>query len=481
MGASSRYWNIWRISLKTEKVRYKYCLVPTAQEFCDKEVVNASGSNVQSALLSHFHSKNSADTISRAQAGLCLRCYISDPILKACKKIDNLFSGEKHFNYQDLLPYVLNDDGKTLVILDSDRKNQLVLDKNGETRKTAYKFFSVKVLQTFDADSLLSMSLDNWAYLQTKQNPEIRDFLSEFGFQHLSDWALLNRARLKQLQRLSVRDRQIVEVFHAVYRRDRISLARHFGMKRCPDPSLAQLREMLSCLQQQNININTSVELMKQLQQVAMQLRQYDIWSYREPLDIYDPDTKTYTTRTDLSGDSLNESLVEQQEILEFFHQQVSLALSNAIEQEIGFRMSSLRSSKKYAAFAPKLLTGLQLYYYEGMSLKDIAPKLGMTSWDQARRILNPGELLSKVRALTAQQILEKMLEKARSMGLTKIPPEPDYLKTLVEQIEAFVDAEIFTEAAEEIRAGKSRSMSSLYAQQIRLYCSRCSQYVEVN
>jgi hypothetical protein len=95
---------------------------------------------------------------------------------------------------------------------------------------------------------------------------------------------------------------------------------------------------------------------------------------------------------------------------------------------------------------------------------------LGMTSWDQARRVLNPGETLNNVRALAVQQFLDKMLEKAQGMGLTKIPPEPDYLKTLAEQLEAFADEEIFREAGEEIRAGKNRSMNSLYARQLRLY-----------
>ena len=67
-------------------------------------------------------------------------------------------------------------------------------------------------------------------------------------------------------------------------------------------------------------------------------------------------------------------------------------------------------------------------------------------------------------------KLLEKILEKARKLGLTKIIPEPDYLNPLAEQIEAFVDEEIFQEAAAEIMAGKSRSMDSLYAQQLRLY-----------
>jgi hypothetical protein len=57
------------------------------------------------------------------------------------------------------------------------------------------------------------MSLDNWAYLQTKQNQEVKNFLSEFGFKHLSDWAILNRARPKQIESFSERDRQLIKYF----------------------------------------------------------------------------------------------------------------------------------------------------------------------------------------------------------------------------------------------------------------------------
>ena len=269
------------------------------------------------------------------------------------------------------------------------------------------------------------------------------------GYRHLSDWALLNRVRRIQLERLSERDRHLVEVFHAVYRRDRLQ-QRSKGAKKCPDPSTVQLQEMLTRLQFANVTINTTVELMKELKQVAILLRQYDIW-------------------TDFT-DSLDKLDVEQREFLEFLHQQLSLALAGAIKQEISDRISWLQRSRKYAIFAQQLIPGLQLYYSQGMSLKDIAPRLGMTSWDQARRVLNPGELLSKVRTLTVQQLLDSILKKALEKGLTKLPPESNYLKTLAEQIEAFADAEIFQQAAEEIRAGKNRRMNSAYAQQLRIY-----------
>jgi hypothetical protein len=469
MGALSRYWKMFRINPTHSSARYEQYLVPRAQDFCEKAVSPCQNDNVESNFYSYFYAKKkSVDPVTRALAGLCLRCYVSDPILKACRKIDSLFGTQENFTYQDLLPFVLNDDGETLVVLDTNQNSQCIVDQNGQLQPLTYKLFSVKVLQTYKPDSQSKMSLDNWTYLQTKQNPELKEFLSEFGFKHLSDWALLNRARVKQLERLSPPERHIVEVFHGVYRRDR-QQKRSLQAGRCPDPSNEQLQEMLTQLQQRDVVINSTLELVKQLKQIVIQLRRYDIWSYREPLEIQDPDGN-YTPRPDLPNDSIDELDVEEQEVLEFLHEHLKLALAVAIEQEVQASISKLEKSKKYAPLAKQFLPGLHLYYCQGMSLKEIAPQLGMTSWDQARRVLNPGELLSKVRTLTIQQLLDQILHKAHDMGLTKIPPEPDYLKSLAEQLEAYVDEEIFTQAAEEIRAGKNRTMSSAYAEALRSY-----------
>ena len=473
MNTPSRYWKICQISLAKEGVGYEYLVVEAAREFFRQTVsdsLHPQSGDIQATLNSYFHAQNSAlDATGRAGAGFCLRCSVSHPILKACQKIDSLFAGDKSFTYRDLLPYVLDDDGQTPVVLDRDGKTQLVLDDNGKTKTTAYKFFSLKVLQTYKPDSPSKMSLDNWAYLQTKQNIELKNFLSEFGFKPLSDWALLNRARAKQLERLSKRDRHLVEVFHAVYRRDRRK-QRQKGARRCPEPNEAQLREMLAQLRARDASVNNAVELIKELKIVATQLRQYDIWSQREPLEIQEPETGSYVLRPDLPHDSTNEIDVEEQELLEFLHQQFKLSLVSALDQEIRTSIAKLQKSKRYAPLAQQFIPGLQLYYCQGKSLKEIAPQLGMTSWDQARRVLNPGGLSSRVRASCVQQLLDSILKKASEKGLTKIPPEPDYLKTLAELIEAFADEEVFQEAAAEIKTGKNRSLKSLYAQQLRLY-----------
>ena len=469
MIVSPRYWKIWRINPAGERLRYNKFVAPLAREFAEQKLVKTQNDDLKTNLISYFHHKDPAvDLTSRAQAGLCLRCYVSEPILKACCKLDNLFGGDKQFSYQDLLTFVLNDDGETLVILARDRKTQMILNKEGKAQPTAYQFFTVKVLQTYDADSPSRMSLDNWAYLQTKQHPEIKNFLSEFGFKHLSDWALLNRARLIQIERLTERDRHLVEVYHLVYRRDRVR-QRKSGAKRCPDPSTVQLEEMLACLQARNVAVQTTAKLLTELKQVALQLRQYDVWSNREPLEIQDPNTGDYRTRTDLADESTDKLDVEQQEFVKFIHEQLTMALTLTIEQEIHSWVTKLEKSKTYATYAQQFVPGLRLYYNCGLSLKDIAPRLGMSNWDRARRILNPGELLNKVRVVCVQKLLVNVLQKAQEKGLSENPPKLEYLQSLTEQIEAFADVEIFIEAAKEIRAGKNRKMESIYSQQLCL------------
>ena len=469
MSALSRYWNIWRINPASQAPGYKSSLVPVAQEFI-KHLGVCQNTNSQSTLLSYFYDQDDArDIMTRAKAGLCLRCYISDPILKVCKNIDYSFSAGKQFTYRDLLPFVLDDDGKSLIVIERDAKKQFFIDKNGQLKNPSYQFFSLKILQSFRSESQSRMSLDNWAYLQTKQNPQIKNFISEFGFRHLSDWALLNRVRRKQLESLSVLECNIVEVFHLVYRRDRVR-QRENGMRKCPNPSLEQLQEMLTYLKDRNFNINTTKNLIISLQQIVLQLRQYDIWNSRESLEIYNPDIQTYTTRTDIPGPNLDLQEEENKEFIDFLHKKLNLTLADAIKKEVNNRIYQLQKSKKYAQFADKYIQGLQLYYCQNLSLREIAPQLNMNSWDRARRVLNPGQLLSDVRSFTIQKIISEILKKVQEKKFCVGSSSQEYIKNLAQEVECFADTEIFKEAAEEIRAGKNRTMNSLYAQQLRIY-----------
>jgi hypothetical protein len=487
ISAPSRFFYLWQVYAGSDKQGFQSRLLKQAQAFLEETLLadlpsrgdldrsSSQAQNLQGRLLQVFYErKPTVDSIGAAQAGLCLRCYISEPILKACQKIDSLFHAQGCFTYQDLLPFVLNDDGKALIVLDDEGKTQLNLDSAGNTRSSTYPVFSIKILQTFRPNLESGMSLDNWSYLQTRQNPDIKKFLSEFGFQQVSDWALLNRVRSTQLERLSGRDRHLIESFHAVYRRDRRQQQK-FSIK-CLSPSLGQLQEMIDLLRSQAISYTEAERLLIDLKQVASQLRQYDIWCNREPLDAYDPVTQTHTFRSDLPYEAGSSKDPEQQELLDFLSQQFTIGLNQAIETCLRGRVATLAKSRRYRLFSDALIPGLLLYYQQGKSLREIAFQQGMSSWDQARRILNPGELLSQVRLRTVEYCLQQILAKAQQMGFAQHPPAPDYLKNLMEQVEAFADREVFQKAAEELHAGKNRLLNSVYAQHLVLMLEKQTQ-----
>jgi hypothetical protein len=483
MSSTSRYFNLFCIDPASDRLGYKRYFIPLAKDFFQKIEFNkieeelgdhSQPQKLQTDLLVRFQTPT-IDPIERSHAGLCLRCYVSENILNACRKIAHLFGQTESFTYRDLLPFVLNDDGKTLIILDSDGKTCFTVDDPETPKTTTYPCFSLQILRTFKPNSKSTMSLDNWAYLQTKQNPELKNYLSEFGFKQLSDWALLNRTGIKQLEQLAERDRHLIKVFHAVYRRDRSQ--NRPNSNRCPEPNPIQIREMLTHLQMRHITISPN-ELMAELRRVALQLRQFDLWNYRVPLEVEDSETGDRMIRSDLPqnlSSVCNVEEQEQQEILVFFYTQLKAALIHSIQQEISARITYLKKSKGYATFADQFIPGLELYYREGIALKEIADLLKMSGWAQARRILNPGELINSVRTLTIRQVLDQMLKKAEEKGLTPLPPKPDYLENLVRHIEALADAEIFQEAFEEIQVGKNRLMKSVYAQQLCSYLEECT------
>jgi hypothetical protein len=478
----TRFCHMWQICAAGASQGFQSKPLQQAQVFMDKVLLEhmtlletrddavSRSQFVQAILLKLFYGQDGIDSITAAQAGLCLRCYVSEPILKACRKIDYLFKNQGCFTYRDLLPFVLNDDCIALLVSDLEGKKQLMLDANGDCHPATHSVFPMQILQKFNPNLMSSMSLDNWAYLQTRQNTDIKRILADCGFQNVSDWALINRVNVTQLKRLSEQEQCFVKVFHGVYRRDRHQQPRRSTV--CPHPSSGQLQEMRTTLQQQGVVCDSSDYLLMSLKHIASQLRQYDIWVSREPLDIYDPESQTYQLRSDvLPQMSVSAEFdIEQQEFLTFLNRQLIPTFQDAIEKCIANRLKILEKSKHYRKFSQVYIPGLILYYQQGLSLREIMTHFGMSSWDQARRIFNPGELLSQIRLRTVDQFLQQILTRAEKMGLIHPPPAPDYLNTLVEKIEGFADAEIFQNAIEELHAGhKKRSMDSFYAQQLSL------------
>jgi len=402
----------------------------------------------------------SIDALSRALAGLCLRCYLSYEIWDALKKFVGVFGKKYNFRKEDILPLILNDDGKTLILLDGENNTPLVLDGEGDQRESVYKFFVVEVLRTFNP-SFGSQSCNNWVYLKIRQDQELKKFLfSQYGLWLGSNWGLLNKAKPEHLQGC---DRIILEVFHAVYRRDRRQQPKK--ARRYPDPSIAQLQEMLRLLQAQDVIIDSPKQLQCKLEKIAAERRH--LQATGEEISEGVPDGRVAN----------NLETLEQSELQEFLQQQSITALNWGIEQGIKDRLAYLQQSKRRAVVAPKLIPGLRLLYCQGLSQSQIVQELEMSNQAQVSRLLNPKELVTQIRFRTLDKLLNTLLEKARELGLTNILPESDYLSNLVRQLEAFVDKNFFEEAQTEIQTGRNRKLNSIYAQCLRRYLE---QYVDL-
>jgi hypothetical protein len=453
MSESSQYWQLVKIDAAEASSGYRLELMPLAHEFFRAQFPDSSHNvNAQQAAQNELLNLSRADAVPGAdslKAELCLRCYLSHPILQACRRRAQVFGPGHGFTYRDLLPFVLNDDGKPL--------------------QGAFIPFSVEILSSFS--TVRQGSLAHWVDLRVRRNPELNQFLLECGLRISSDWALLNRAKPKELDGL---DRALLEVFHLVYRRDRLQKHRQGMRQKCFDPTDAQLQAMIQALRERQVWMHSAHSLLNQLKQLAYRLRREDIWGRRgfpltEPLEMTDPDTGETSLKEIPAQTSTNDSeAAERSELQAFCYEQLLHCLDQGIRDGIGDRVQTLKQRPRYAHLAHQVKPALRLLYFENKSQGQIAAHLGMTNQSQVSRILNPKELLTSIRQRTLEALLNRILERIRDLKLTAFPVSPAYLKNLMHQVGMFADEHVFAAALAEINTSRNRSMASLYAQHLR-------------
>jgi predicted DNA-binding protein YlxM (UPF0122 family) len=435
---------------------------------------------IQTALWEKFYS--SVDIYQRAFAGLCLRCYISQTILVICKTIAHTYKTgveELLFTYLDLLPFVLNDDGKSLVIFNSILQKQQIL-KNDTTTHTIAKegeFFSIEILRKFNPHLNSSESLDNWTWRLTKQNKNLTLFLWEFGIQTPTDWGLLCRDIPRSLKvHLKQGDYEIIEVFHAVYRRDR----RNANAKgSCCKPTINQLQEMMFFLQQRNIIINSYQELLNYLQRIAEILRQDKIYQKigilkTVPTEVYDKSINGYVLNQELPYYTDPEpEEIELQQLQYICNALFEQVLYQAIANVVFLHFESLKTSKGYKRFAQNFYQGLLLYYQDNLSLGEIA-KLWEIPGCKARRIFKLENLVDNIQHHTEQKFIGEISKTLTKTGLltrlTQTYENSENFKNMTGEIRDYALNKTFLEARAEIQSGKKKSKKSLFAKLLCRY-----------
>ena len=418
----------------------------------------------------------SNDIQNRSLALLCLRCRVSHWIPRACqtKVIKHLCS--KHLDYPQVLSLLLNDDGRTLVILDDNSQVLRLLDNGKQIpiMRTYDEFLTIRILSTYRWQTQTSKSLKSWLYLLLPQylKSVIKDYLPTEILNYKSDWAILcEELSSRHRENLSARNCILVEIFQNIYRQDKLR-NKHAGGNSYHPPCDDQLRKMMTQLVEHKIKFSNPSELLLELRQLATQIRAMETTKII-PLEIQNLDTKQWNELPELPFLDLDSVNIEETELLDFIVNQLSETLSSAISEGISFHISELMKMRQGNLFAPQLIPYLKFFYFQGLSQEEIAIKLGMKGKTQVSRRFKPNKLFEFVKKRTLFLMEKSILQKAYEKGLTTLPPKPEYLKEVHYLCKVLADEKIFLEAYKERFNSKTRSRDSLYAQQIRLYLNR--------
>ncbi len=462
MSSVSRYWKLIRLDATGHRKSQE---LPEAKAFFqtqfghDHDLVNAE---IQAQLITAARS-------GHAIAELCLRCFISNQIEQVCINLEQQFGINHGFSREDLLPLVLDDDGRI------------------HSKPTPSDYVSVarNILNTFEANK---GSLSTWTIRLVKHHRELNQFLLESGVCLLSDWAILNDTTPSKLQRVLrdfhqistneiTRAAALLDAYHKVYRADRF-IQRQAGAKgTCPTPSFDQLDRIAQVLSpplsgqtlsgqmlsaSEASHPDQARRILAQLQRLADQLRQYRIASRVGRL----PTVSIDQPMDGGEGLSLSDRLAapspsEEEasgptEFLRAYRAQFTQVLEQSFQTVVQARYQKQKGEK-----ATHFITALQRFHCQGQSMTEIARSVGLQAQFQVSRLLNLKTLREDVRHEMLQRLRAFVSQTASDWV------QPDRLQQIDAQIEAALNEQIETlmqEAAAQAQSPKDYVTGTLFS-----------------
>ncbi|NEQ51724.1 MAG: hypothetical protein F6K11_16550 [Leptolyngbya sp. SIO3F4] len=450
MESFSHYWQLAKI---TSSGRY-YCKtfsnVQTWFLQCFmSELDDLSDRHVQDTLIE----RQQADGSDAAMAELSLRCFISHHIYNTCRHLAQQFGQHYGFRTTDLLPYVLDDNGRL---------------------KNSYRPFTLEILERY---SLSKAKLSTWTTHLTKNHRNLNDFLLEQGLYRISNWAILNDTTCSQLDRIFQNFYQFPEAerqsaqalldrYHQVYRRERnLKLQTRRQGSRCQSPTYEQLEQMATN--------QTPAKVLTQLEDMATKLRQYRI--YRRSGHIQSLGNVVFLDALDnfsienymsVESFSVNDNGDEQQTFFQQYQSTLEQCLRQAIQQALQQRVEKLQKSSELKARA--YIEAVRLFHHEGLSMGAIAnrlsqqfsPHLTLSNQVQITRLLKLKELRAHIRQLVLDNIKGFVYEAAgqhiSSQRLTELKSD---IETILTQT---IDQIIGEAAAEAQKPNRQNPQSRL-------------------
>jgi hypothetical protein len=446
MTTTQRYWQIVRLD-SSGKTRTD--TLSTAQSYFEQNYPQIEESDiVDRAIVKALWQVMTQEAV----AFLCLRCNISHQIFQVCLHLERQFGNNYGFSLADLLPYVLDDDGRS--------------------NHSTYQPLSYQILQKFDPER---SSLSTWTAKLVKQHRELNSFLLQHGIYLLSDWAILNDTNPKKLQRILSDFHRLtateitsaialLESYHAVYRQERLR-QRQQGQTsgQCPPPTTDQLQQIAQHLQPTKA-IAPDV-ILHRLQALAQRLRQHRLHAKGNlaTTSIDDPHAKPIVEAIALSEP--DDETAGQTKFLQSYRQQMLAALDKAFEQAIAVRLQgkSSKAQQKAQIFA----IALQLFHCQGMTMGEIATQVGLKAQFEVTRLLKLKEFRTDVR----HYLLQDLQEKVRDLAADHIRLERlrDLDSAIVAALTEQVD-QLMRDAESDAKTAKSYTTGALFSRRLCEY-----------
>lgn len=447
MNDPSTYWHFVRINAAGG---YKKQAIEDAKAFFlsqfppETNFSELPDSNIQRKLVALRLTKNKE---SKRLADICLRCFISHQIKDICLSIERRFGERGGFASDDLFSLVLDDDLRS--------------------KNSGYEPLAIKILEGFDPNKA---NLSTWTQKVTYRCQFLKDFLQQNGIYYQTSWSILNRLKIKDLEKVlsgfsgpeeAEQYKSILKNYHEVYRARRRQQQK---TGKCEEPTKEQLQEIAALLPRE-FDLSPG-KILKKLQIIAENIRQ-DCAAKSGCLpkqELTNPDGESYADPLEQFADTETCDRLE----IDFkiaYGEQIFPCLERGIEGAIANRINYLKKRNKLNP--QDFLKALELFY-RGTSMSDIAPLVGLKSQpDVSRKLLKLKEFRADVKRLMLLELKEEVKQ------ISEPFVNSQSLAVANQKIEEALDAEI-SEILEEAKSeslGKTASkMKSYFAAAICQY-----------
>ncbi|MGD1907276.1 MAG: hypothetical protein ACFB0C_15000 [Leptolyngbyaceae cyanobacterium] len=440
MTLDSRYWTLLRLDSAGRCGRQQIAAARTwLHHQLDQGALplDEEDTLLQNWLLQRWRVRGKSEAEDSTMALLCLRCYVSHGIYRACQQLAQQFGSTYQFRSEDLYPYGLDDDGRPL---------------------GAYQPLTVHILERYQQGR---NRLESWAMHVTRNHTELNQFLLEKGVYRATDWSILNDTTVEQVARIlgefhGLSNAEVtaaqtrLTAYHRVYRQDRFQQRRQGKGGRCAIPTEAQLSRMDAT--------QPPAKVLAHLQDLAHWLRQYRI-HVRGGLPA--ADSLDALPGVEPVASDQSELETAEADFLETYHQQFQTQLTAAVETVIEQYCTKFR---KRSPKDQQFLKALALFHCEGESLGAIAPQIGLKDQVQVTRLLDLKRLRSDVRDVLLPRLQTAI--QAEVLTVTSAERLEAIADVLNHWLTAAVD-ELVAEAKSEAQSPQKRRPRSRLARQL--------------